>query len=43
MYSSAFHYQDYGYGSAIAVVQFIITLGFILIYVSNMLRNELQQ
>jgi ABC-type sugar transport system permease subunit len=43
MYSSAFHYQDYGYGSAIAVVQFIITLGFILIYVSNVLRNELEQ
>jgi multiple sugar transport system permease protein len=43
MYSSAFHYQDYGYGSAIAVVQFVITLGFILIYVSNVLRNELEQ
>jgi ABC-type sugar transport system permease subunit len=42
MYSSAFHYQDFGYGSAIAVVQFLITLGFILVYVSNVLKNELQ-
>ncbi len=40
MYSSAFHYSDYGYGSAIAVVQFLITLGFIMLYIGNVLRNE---
>lgn len=43
MYSSAFHYQDYGYGSAIAVIQFLITFGFIVAYVSNTLKNELQR
>lgn len=43
MYSSAFHYQDYGYGSAIAVVQFAITFGFIVVYVSNTLKHELQR
>ncbi|WP_304244602.1 carbohydrate ABC transporter permease [Gracilinema caldarium] len=43
MYSSAFHYQDYGYGSAIAVIQFLITFGFIVVYVSNTLKNELQR
>jgi len=42
MYSNAFHYQNYGYGSAIAVVQFIITLGFILVYIQNVLKNEVQ-
>jgi multiple sugar transport system permease protein len=40
MYSSSFQYQDYGYGSAIAVVQFIITLAFILIYVNNTMKKE---
>ncbi len=40
MYSSAFTFQDYGYGSAIAVIQFLITLGFILIYVNNTLKSE---
>jgi len=43
MYSSAFFYQDYGYGSAIAVIQFIITLGFIMIYINNSLKNEVQR
>jgi ABC-type sugar transport system permease subunit len=43
MYSSAFHYQDYGYGSAIAVVQFAITFGFIVVYVMNMLKHEIQR
>lgn len=43
MYSSAFHYQDYGYGSAIAVVQFMITFLFIIIYVSNSLKHEIQR
>jgi len=40
MYSSSFAYSDYGYGSAIAVVQFLITLAFILVYISNILKNE---
>jgi ABC-type sugar transport system permease subunit len=40
MYSSAFGYSDYGYGSAIAVIQFLITLGFILVYIGNVLKNE---
>lgn len=43
MYSSAFFYQDYGYGSSIAVIQFIITLAFIMVYVSNSLKNEVQR
>jgi len=43
MYSSAFFYQDYGYGSAIAVIQFVITLGFIMVYVNNSLKNEVQR
>lgn len=43
MYSSAFAYQDYGYGSAIAVVQFLITFAFIVVYVSNTLKNEIQR
>ena len=42
MYTSAFHYQDYGYGSAIAVIQFTITLAFILVYVNNSLNKEIQ-
>lgn len=40
MYSSAFQYQDYGYGSAIAVVQFAITLAFIIFYVLRVLQDE---
>ncbi len=40
MYSSAFQYADFGYGSAIAVVQFLITLAFILVYVTDVLRKE---
>ncbi|MCX7024413.1 MAG: sugar ABC transporter permease [Spirochaetes bacterium] len=43
MYSSTFHYSDYGYGSAIAVMQFLITLGFILVYVNNVLKNEIER
>ena len=42
MYTSAFNYQDYGYGSAIAVIQFTITLTFILIYVNKSLNKEIQ-
>ncbi len=40
MYTSSFQYQDYGYGSAIAVIQFLITLTFILIYISSTLKSE---
>ncbi|NLJ46986.1 MAG: sugar ABC transporter permease [Treponema sp.] len=40
MYSSAFGYSDYGYGSAIAVIQFLITLVFILVYVGDVLKKE---
>lgn len=43
MYSSAFHYQDYGYGSAIAVIQFIITFSFIVVYINSTLKNEVQR
>lgn len=42
MYTSSFQYQDYGYGSAIAVVQFAITFLFIIVYVNNSLKNEIQ-
>ena len=42
MYTSAFNYQDYGYGSAIAVIQFTITLAFILVSVNNSLNKEIQ-
>ena len=42
MYTAAFHYQDHGYGSAIAVIQFIITLTFILIYENNSINKEIQ-
>ena len=42
MYTSAFNYQDHGYGSAIAVIQFTITLTFILIYVNKSLNKEIQ-
>lgn len=42
MYTSAFNYQDYGYGSAIAVIQFTITLIFILVYVNKSLNKEIQ-
>lgn len=40
MYTSAFQYQDYGYGSAIAVIQFLITLSFILVYITRTLNAE---
>lgn len=42
MYTSSFHYQDYGYGSSIAVIQFAITLLFIIVYINNSLKNEIQ-
>lgn len=40
MYIQAFHNYRMGYGSAIAVVQFLITLGFIIAYVLNVLKRE---
>jgi ABC-type sugar transport system permease subunit len=40
MYTASFQYQDYGYGSAIAVIQFLITLGFILAYISRTFKDE---
>lgn len=43
MYTSAFHYSDFGYGSAIAVIQFLITLLFILFYIGRVLREETER
>jgi len=40
MYIQAFHNYRMGYGAAIAVIQFLITLGFILVYVLNVLKRE---
>jgi len=40
MYIQAFHNYRMGYGSAIAVVQFLITFMFIVAYISNILKKE---
>jgi len=40
MYIQAFHNYRMGYGAAIAVIQFLITLVFILTYVLNVMRRE---
>jgi len=40
MYIQSFNAYRMGYGSAIAVVQFLITLVFILIYLASALRQE---
>ncbi|AEH51449.1 carbohydrate ABC transporter permease [Pseudothermotoga thermarum] len=40
MYIHAFHNYRMGYGAAIAVIQFLITLGFILLYLYNVLKRE---
>ena len=40
MYIQAFHNYRMGYGSAIAVIQFIITFGFILLYMINVFKSE---
>ncbi len=40
MYIQAFNNYQMGYGAAIAVIQFLITLGFIVIYMRNVLRRE---
>lgn len=43
MYIQAFHNYRMGYGASIAVVQFFITLGFILLYLINVLKREEHQ
>jgi multiple sugar transport system permease protein/raffinose/stachyose/melibiose transport system permease protein len=40
MYIEGFHNYRMGYGSAIAVIQFAITFGFILVYLSNVMKSE---
>lgn len=40
MYVQAFHNYKMGYGSAIAVIQFLITLVFIIAYLMNVLKKE---
>ncbi|PLV59926.1 carbohydrate ABC transporter permease [Thermotoga sp. KOL6] len=40
MYIHSFHNYRMGYGSAIAVIQFLITLGFIIVYLLYTLRRE---
>jgi ABC-type sugar transport system permease subunit len=40
MYVESFHNYRMGYGSSIAVIQFIITFGFIAVYLNNVLRSE---
>lgn len=40
MYIMAFNNYRMGYGSAIATIQFLITLGFIVFYMRNVLKKE---
>ncbi|ACM23549.1 binding-protein-dependent transport systems inner membrane component [Thermotoga neapolitana DSM 4359] len=40
MYIQSFHNYRMGYGSAIAVIQFLITLGFIIVYLFYTLKRE---
>jgi multiple sugar transport system permease protein/raffinose/stachyose/melibiose transport system permease protein len=40
MYIEAFNNYRMGYGSAIAVIQFAITFGFIILYLLNAMKNE---
>lgn len=42
MYVESFHNYKMGYGAAIAVILFIITLVFIIFYLTHILRNELE-
>lgn len=42
MYTNAFGFFNFGFGSAISVIQFLITLGFILVYINNALKHEVQ-
>ncbi|WP_296906892.1 carbohydrate ABC transporter permease [Thermotoga sp.] len=40
MYIQSFHNYQMGYGSAIATIQFLITLGFIIVYLLYTLKRE---
>lgn len=40
MYIETFNNYRMGYGSSIAVIQFLITFGFIFLYLSNVLKKE---
>lgn len=40
MYVQAFHNYRMGYGASVAVVQFLITFSFILLYLINVLKKE---
>lgn len=40
MYIQSFHNYNMGYGASIAVIQFLITFGFILVYLLTALRRE---
>jgi len=40
MYVQAFHNYRMGYGSSIAVLQFLITLSFIIIYMRHVMKTE---
>jgi len=40
MYIQSFNNYRMGYGSSIAVIQFLITLAFIVIYIRNVLKTE---
>ena len=42
MYIESFHNYKMGYGAAIAVVLFLITLVFIIFYLTRVLQNELE-
>ncbi len=42
MYIESFHNYKMGYGAAIAVILFIITLAFIIFYLTHVLQNELE-
>lgn len=43
MYIESFNNYKVGYGSAIAVIQFGITLGFIIVYLNNAFKSEANQ
>lgn len=40
MYIESFNNYQMGYGSSIAVIQFLITLGFIVAYLNNVIKSE---
>jgi len=40
MYIESFNNYRMGYGSSIAVIQFLITLGFIIVYLNNVVKTE---